>query len=216
MPVAPAPSELDESRRDRKKRETREALVEAAIALFAEQGVEATSVEQIADRVDVSARTFHRYFATKDDVLFADTDVRQAKFARALAARPAEEPLLASIRAAALELVAELTASPEHEARRVRLIESTDSLRARSLAVLEVWASVVAEHAAARLGLSPTDALPRLLGSCSVSALRTARKRWHEDPRIDLAEEYARCFDLLADLSAAVDEGPARRSGRRR
>lgn len=196
--------DADEGRRERKKRETREALVEAAIVLFAEQGVEATSVEQIADRVDVSARTFHRYFSAKDDVLFADTDERRERFARALAARPDDEPLLEAIRAAALDLVAELATRSEHEALRLALIESTDSLRARSLAALEVWAAVVAEHGADRLGLQPTDALPRLLGSCTVGALRTARRRWHEDPSIDLVAEYGRCFDLLADLSAAV------------
>ena len=75
-------------RRERKKRETRQALVETAMALFAEQGVDGTTIEQISDGADVSERTFYRYFATKEDVLFADSIERRERFATALATRP--------------------------------------------------------------------------------------------------------------------------------
>ena len=84
-------------RRERKKAATRAALVDAALVLFAEQGVEATSVEQITDRVDVSVRTFHRYFASKDAVLFADSEERRATSRPRCGSRPDDEPLLTSL-----------------------------------------------------------------------------------------------------------------------
>src|SRR3954453_21749314 len=51
--------------RERKKRRTRASLIDAALELSERQGYESTTVEQIAFAVDVSPRTFTRYFPTK-------------------------------------------------------------------------------------------------------------------------------------------------------
>jgi AcrR family transcriptional regulator len=64
---------VEESRRERKKRQTRQLLVETAIRLFVERGYEQTTVAQIAAAADVSTKTFFNYFPSKDEVLFADT-----------------------------------------------------------------------------------------------------------------------------------------------
>lgn len=57
------------SRRERKKLETREALLEAALALFREQGYDETTVEQITERADVAKGTFFNYFHSKEELL---------------------------------------------------------------------------------------------------------------------------------------------------
>ena len=79
---------------------TREALRQAALVRFLAQGVEATSAEQIAADAGVSLRTFYRHFTSKHDLLFADFDAGLQWFRTALAARPAEEPVLAAVTAA--------------------------------------------------------------------------------------------------------------------
>ncbi|GAA5035370.1 TetR/AcrR family transcriptional regulator [Actinopolymorpha pittospori] len=64
---------MDETRRERKKRQTKELLAETAIRLFGEQGYEQTTVAQIASAADVATKTFFNHFPSKEDVLFADT-----------------------------------------------------------------------------------------------------------------------------------------------
>jgi AcrR family transcriptional regulator len=86
----------DPPRRER----TRTALREAALARFVRDGFDATSIDDIAADVGVTARTFYRYFANKDEVLFADYEDRLDWFHRALSVRPRREPLVDSVRAA--------------------------------------------------------------------------------------------------------------------
>lgn len=57
------------SRRERKKLETRQGLLEAALALFREKGYDETTVEEITERADVSKGTFFNYFASKQALL---------------------------------------------------------------------------------------------------------------------------------------------------
>lgn len=55
---------------NRRTAQTRAEIVAAAIGLFAVQGFDATSMEQVADAAGVSRRTIYRYFPTKDDLVF--------------------------------------------------------------------------------------------------------------------------------------------------
>jgi len=57
------------SRRERKKKETREKIFSKAMQLFRLQGFSATSVEQITQQADVGKGTFYNYFPTKEAVI---------------------------------------------------------------------------------------------------------------------------------------------------
>jgi AcrR family transcriptional regulator len=81
----------DLGRRERKKLQTRAALVEAAERLFERQGYEHTTVAEIADAADVSTRTFFLHFPTKEDVLLAHGNSRMELGLRAIAERGADE-----------------------------------------------------------------------------------------------------------------------------
>ncbi|HEY1179643.1 MAG TPA: TetR family transcriptional regulator [Phytomonospora sp.] len=92
--------------RERKKRRTREALIDAAFELFDGQGYEATTVDQIAEAVEVSPRTFFRYFGSKEDVALHLQDSVWIEVLAAFAAQPRRHPLLVAIRRAIAEVVA--------------------------------------------------------------------------------------------------------------
>src|SRR5215203_3939917 len=91
-------------RRERKKQATREALIDAAFALFISKGFDATTVEEIADAVDVSSRTFFRYFASKEDVVLTFQEEQQALLLELFRARPASEAVVTALKHAAIEV----------------------------------------------------------------------------------------------------------------
>src|SRR5256885_8051975 len=78
--------------RERHMDRTRAAIVDAALALFQEQGFTETTVDAIAERADVGRRTFFRYFPAKETVLFHDIDSQIQATIASLAARPEDEP----------------------------------------------------------------------------------------------------------------------------
>src|SRR5262249_4657684 len=82
--------------RERKKLKTRNAIQREAMRLFHEQGYEETTIEQIAEAVEISPSTFFNYFRTKEDVVFYDP--YDPLFVAMLKARPSDEPLGVAIR----------------------------------------------------------------------------------------------------------------------
>jgi AcrR family transcriptional regulator len=71
-------------RRERKKQETRERIFESGVALFAANGYDSTTMEQIGERADVSRATVFNYFARKDDLVFEWFGRMKDEFATAL------------------------------------------------------------------------------------------------------------------------------------
>ncbi|SFG46909.1 transcriptional regulator, TetR family [Novosphingobium sp. CF614] len=86
--------------RSRKKARTRIAIQDAALDLFAQQGYEATSVDQIAQRADVSPSTFFRYFGTKADIILNDQDSQLSQLCAAVRGQPSEIRDLEAVRLA--------------------------------------------------------------------------------------------------------------------
>lgn len=72
METAAAP--VGEGLRERRRRETTLEICEAALDLFEEKGVARTTVDEIAARAGVSARTFFRLAGTKEDAVFIDDE----------------------------------------------------------------------------------------------------------------------------------------------
>lgn len=95
--------------RERKKRATRRAIHEAALALAGEHGMDGLTVEAIADRAGVAPRTFFNYFPTRDDALVGTNPDAPAEIARAVMARPDDEPVREVVRVVMLERLRRLS-----------------------------------------------------------------------------------------------------------
>jgi AcrR family transcriptional regulator len=124
---------------------TRAALRQAAMQRFLSQGVDATTAEQVADDAGVSLRTFYRHFANLQELLFADYDSGLQWFRGALAARPAGEPIIASVRAAIFAFpydvaaITELARLRAHELDPAKIVEHLRRVEAD-------FASAIIEH----------------------------------------------------------------------
>lgn len=78
--------------RERNAAQTRELILSRALQLFLDQGYEATTMEEIAERSDVGTSTLYRYFSTKDQLVVEPLAIR-GQLAAELRARPPEESL---------------------------------------------------------------------------------------------------------------------------
>src|SRR5699024_12618851 len=85
-------------RRERKKQDTRRALKDTALSLALQNGIEHVTVEDITDAVGVSPRTFFNYFDCQEDALVGQTTRVSAEVHAAILARPADEPVLQTLR----------------------------------------------------------------------------------------------------------------------
>lgn len=92
--------------RDVSRAAVRSEIAEAAEALFAAQGFDATTVDQIAEAVGMSQRTFFRYFPSKEDAALDSVEHQNELLLERLTSRPLDEDEWASLRSA-FDLVVE-------------------------------------------------------------------------------------------------------------
>ncbi|MFF4038564.1 TetR family transcriptional regulator [Streptomyces sp. NPDC001816] len=174
-----------ETLRERKKQRTRDALLRSALELFTTQGYEHTTVDEIAEAVGVSQRTFFRYFAGKEDVAFAVQDLAEARFVAAVRERPAHETPMETLQQAVLEgwdglrEAVEAVVPVELYVRMYRTIESTPSLLAahllRSVATEEALARLLAEREGVDVDADPR---PRLAVAVFGGVIRVTERQW--------------------------------------
>ena len=185
-------------RRERKKLVTRRALEAAALRLFAARGFDATTVEDITAAADVSPRTFFRYFATKADAVWGEFEAHVGRLEGLLAATRDDQPVLASICAAYVEVNDYAAEDLPTLRQRMALILGEPALQAHSQVRYADVDRLVAEHVTRRTGQSPEALLPRLVATSTRAAATTACEVWLADGTTTLATALHAAFDQLA------------------
>jgi AcrR family transcriptional regulator len=183
------------SLRQRKRERTRAALITAAMELFERHGYEATTVDEIAAAADVSPRTFFRYFATKEEVALGD-DVGPA-ILELLAARPADEPMIESVRHVVADSLARVPAEDRAALlARLRIVYRTPTLRARRWEFQLEMGRISGAILASRRGLPPDDLGSRVTATAVFTAIEVAMDHWQQHDGRD---------ELGGVIDAAVD-----------
>lgn len=195
--------------RERKKLKTKAAIQREAMRLFLERGFEATTVEDIAEAVEISPSTFFNYFPSKEEVVFQD-DLDPLILA-AFDAQPTTMNPIARLRAAMRSVFAQI--QPEQETliqQRVQLMASTPELRAAMLGQFAELADQIADLLASRVGKRRDDFALHNIAGALLGVLMGAMITISENPKTDLLHVID---DALAHLEAGLplDWPPARR-----
>jgi AcrR family transcriptional regulator len=158
----------DDSLRERKKRRTRASLIEAAADLFLRQGYDATTVDQIAAVVDVSPRTFSRYFPTKGSIVVAITGDMDGYIAAALRDQPRDVSEYEALLRAHLQVFDPDAEHPTPGFRRmavlIQIVNMSESLRSSAfLHQREIEEREAFTAIGERIGLPATDPAVRMI-----------------------------------------------------
>jgi AcrR family transcriptional regulator len=197
-----APSSLRE--RTRQAMQTEVSAV--AFRLFAAQGFDKTTVDQIAAEAGLSRTTFFRYFGTKEDVVLCNLGELGREVGEALAARPADEEPWDALRRA-FDMVTRLNAdAPEQTLSFVRMLIETPSLRARNWEKTQDWQNLLVPEIARRLGTesgieaeTAQDPRARALVGSALACLDAAKEAWTAcDGATPLPELLDRAMGALA------------------
>ncbi|HYM51451.1 MAG TPA: TetR family transcriptional regulator [Candidatus Limnocylindrales bacterium] len=162
--------------RERKKQKTREAIQRVAVRLFVERGYDETTVEDIAEAVEISPSTFWNYFASKEDVVMMDTydPMVLAMFLD----RPNHEPPSVSFRQVLEALGEILERDRELILSRSSLMLEVPALRGRIGDEIERALEFITGLLATRTGRSPEDFELRVTARVVINAVYEASLEW--------------------------------------
>jgi AcrR family transcriptional regulator len=171
--------------RERKKAKTRAAIQHEALRLFRERGYEATTVEQIADAVEVSPSTLFRYFPSKEDLVL--TDEYDPLIVEAVRAQPSQIGPAEALRRALGTVLSQLGDQQLADMRqRAELAFAVPELRATLLDQLAQTARQVAALVAERASHPPDDFATQTEAWAILGVMIGAELFWVEHPGTDL------------------------------
>ncbi|CDO07184.1 transcriptional regulator [Mycolicibacterium cosmeticum] len=187
--MADAAGGTDLGLRERKKQRTRATLVDAALELCLRQGYEHTTVEQIAAQAEVSARTFSRYFATKEAVFLTLIEDLADEIADEITRLPPHLGPVEALRVAHVEVLTRVDGetvgrlTKERIVLMLRIINGSDALRhgafefrhPRVLALLADRMGVPIDDRRLRLGVSMFSSI--IVAACGDLVADTADAR---------------------------------------
>jgi mycofactocin system transcriptional regulator len=184
----------------RRRITSREELEQAAFALFAAQGFEATTVDEIAAAAGIGRRTFFRYFPSKNDIPWGAFEDELDRMRVRLKACPPQVPLMDAIRIALIDFNRVAPAQVPLHRRRMELILRVPALLAHSTLRFTAWREVVAEFVADRTGRRPEELAPQAIAHAVLGVSVAAYEHWLDHPAADLG---ALLDDAMRQLSGA-------------
>lgn len=190
--VTPAPP-----RPGRRPVTTRDELTHIALELFACNGFDTTTIDDITAAAGIGRRTFFRYFASKNDLPWGDFESRLEDMRHVFARIPDDTPLMDAVRISVIEFNRMPLEEVHYHRERMALLLRVPTLLAHSTLRYASWRQVVAEFAARRLGL-PTDNLePQAIAWAALGIALSVYEQWLDHEDSDLLQLLDRALGML-------------------
>lgn len=168
--------------RERKKVQTRDRLIAAALKLCDEQGFEATTVDQISDAADISPRTFNRYFATKEDVVLAPVEDMIVAMTDSLDAQPRTGNEIEALINAQVQILGGQCPVGSVDLSRFetmnRIIQNAPAVNARGMELSDRKFRSISDKVAERMEVPADDARVRVIVSVYMSLMHISLDTW--------------------------------------
>lgn len=194
------------SLRDQKKAATRDALGLAAVRLAKARGLDSVTADAIAAEAGVSTRTFHNYFANKEEAVLHHIESSALEWFEMLRERPRDEPIWASLRHVAVSIVSDPDRDLAETFAVAQLVEANPSVMARKLEVHYSLTRVLGEAIAERTGTDiDRDIYPNLLQMAVGGAVSAALTVWTNDPTGDFSPKQL-VEDAFDQLQAGLPD----------
>lgn len=191
--------------RERRKRETRQAISDIATGMFAARGYDQVTIAEIAAAAGVAKMTVTNYFPRKEDLVFDQAEGLIRHLAEVIASRAPGESLLAAVRRDYADAVARGDvslglSSPAF----ARMIQDAPALASRALEMLNQREQTLGDAIAAETGTDNPQqrvvaallvSVPRVLAAEAFRRSLAGQPR--DEIRAVLAEQAAAAFDLL-------------------
>ena len=191
--------------RERKKRETREAITRAAWKLFARRGFDAVTVADIARAAKVSEKTVFNYFPAKEDLVFGAGMQRTAALVDAVRARPPGASIVEPFRRWTMDYLDRVEHDPVESTTAIpRLVMASDQLRVRLFVGWEREAALLGPVIAEQVGESDDGLVPTVVARTLAWTHRVIFRAAFT--RLIDGEDQARvAADLRVEATAAYD-----------
>jgi AcrR family transcriptional regulator len=196
-----------------KKQRTRDAILDAALRLFAKKGFMATTVEDIAAEAEVAPRTFYRYFPSKEDVAFVDQDAEDRAMEKVAATRLPDESDLDFLTRGIHAVLAVGEGNLERQAAMYKVLMETPAVQARALQIMvESERKIVRALLDNRRTTRDAELRARVLAACASAAARAAFMFWLESGQKDSPrKDCDKALELLRSGFRSDTVKPARR-----
>lgn len=183
--------------RELKKRETKKRITERGIALFLKQGIDQTTLDEIAAAAGISRRTFFYYFKSKDEILLSMLSGMGEMLTNAVRKAPDQSTPMIAARDAVLSVCNTIPSSEMIELD--RLMRTSPSVQARKQAFYVQQEAEIYEALRERWPEPDTSTVLRMVAMVSVGALRVAGDIFHKE------QSSRRLVEILEEIFSSVE-----------
>jgi TetR/AcrR family transcriptional regulator, regulator of mycofactocin system len=202
---------ISQHRVGRRRSTTTDHISNVAIDLFAAQGFDEVSVDDVAEAAGIARRTLFRYYPSKNALPWGDFDVHLDHMRDLLDDVEPDVPIGQALRTALLAFNSFDEAETARHRQRMRVILQTAALQAYSMTMYAGWRAVVAAFVARRLGAKSEDLVPQTVAWTMLGVALSAYEHWLADKSVPLEDALGDAFDTVSGGLRTLD-----RAGRKK